>query len=68
MEPTINTFHPDYGDSPTPSRERCERTREQFQKDNKPTEDTHNNGLSFVKPMQPNAYRPFEGMIGGYYD
>lgn len=60
MKPTINTYHPEWNQS-SPEREKCERTREEFQRDNKPTAETHNNGLAFVKPMHPNTYRPYEG-------
>ena len=61
MKPTINTYHPDWDSQASPTLEKCERTREKFLQDNKPTAETRNNGLAFVKPMHPDAYRPYKG-------
>lgn len=61
MKPTIDTLHPGWDCKDSPTRGKAERSREQFAKDNKPSEEARKNGLSFVKPMHPNAYRPYEG-------
>ena len=61
MKPTINTFYPDWDSKTSPTREKPERTREEFQQDNKPTAETRNNGLAFVKPINPDTYRPYKG-------
>jgi hypothetical protein len=56
MKPTIDTYH---DHEATPTRAPRERTREEFARDNKPTEESRAAGLAFVKPMHPNTYRPF---------
>lgn len=55
MKPTIDTLY----QNGTPTRSAPERTREEFAQDNQPTAETKQNGLAFVKPMNPNAYRTY---------
>lgn len=55
MKPTIDTYH----QTETPARSPRERSHDEFSRDNKPTPETRENGLIFVKPMKPNAYKPY---------
>lgn len=57
MKPTIDTYYSHEG---TPTRAPRERTRDEFASDNKPTEESRAAGLAFVKPMQPNTFRPYK--------
>lgn len=59
MKPTMDT----YFQGGTESRAPRERTREEFARDNKPTEESRAAGLAFVKPMHPNASRPFNDEV-----